>query len=337
MTKVRYKALMPFSVSNKTIVDKGAEVFFVRSGKLIERKIALGEERAIQNDIYNFFFFDDYFFAGRIGNTASVLIKYDSLEETNLDFDLNLPGIQTDTVYYGSTIHKNKPSILTFSFESKTLSNVYPTKYGAVKVYRHNFYLTFFSGELFFFSFENAEDPIWVFNPKVVFKEANEMFLTGYPDIIGEIVVTNVTLDGTNHLVGLKTTTGEVLWQIHCYQFFASLQETIYTFKMGNGIMELLTIEANSGQYTRVNISETVRSANLVLDPRIGFCVVEGYMYLSFFYQKKVAVLNLSTLEIEFVQPVPTDTDWIGSPVVKGDRIYILDERKTYHVFEREY
>jgi hypothetical protein len=70
------------------------------------------------------------------------------------------------------------------------------------------------------------------------------------------------------------------------------------------------------------------------------YTIQDDIMYISVISRKILLVIDFKNCELiwryDFTAPTQPRSHWIDEPKVSGNRIYVLDEENTLHIFERE-
>ena len=151
-----------------------------------------------------------------------------------------------------------------------------------------------------------------------------------------EIILFEI-LTSPNTILGIQTKDGNVLWQktgifLHIYDDF------IYFISNPNHSTFIVKkIEPIKGIEQIFDLSIILEKNNLLLDVmKMEYVVKDNLIYFSFFYKKTLLIVNLKTLKQEWIHKIETNASWINEPRIVGNRLYVLDEANTLHIFEKE-
>ena len=136
-------------------------------------------------------------------------------------------------------------------------------------------------------------------------------------------------------IIALSNKDGRVLWEnpgwlLHIYD------NTIYMiFNPDQNTLIVKKTDAVSGNVINYNLSEILKQ-NQLLGETMQYTVVDDLIYFSFFYKKIVIIINLQTLQLQWLHQIQTNASWINEPRVDYNMLYILDSDNTLYIFEKE-
>ena len=70
--------------------------------------------------------------------------------------------------------------------------------------------------------------------------------------------------------------------------------------------------------------------------PFFKYTINNHLLYLCFTVEKVILIIDLTDLQVKWLHKVETSADWIDEPRVEGNRLYVLDEKNTLHIFEND-
>ena len=144
-----------------------------------------------------------------------------------------------------------------------------------------------------------------------------------------------IELYDAHTIVALSSDDGQLLWEqsgwlLHVYD------NAIYMiYNPDPNILIVKKTDAVSGSVINYDLSEILKQ-NQLLGETMQYTVVDNLIYFSFFYKKIVTIINLETLQLQWLHEIQTDASWIKEPGVEGNRLYVLDSNQTLHIFEKE-
>jgi hypothetical protein len=135
-------------------------------------------------------------------------------------------------------------------------------------------------------------------------------------------------------IIALSSDNGQLLWE-HSGWLFHIFDNAVYMI-FNPDFDTLVLKKIDSGNTQNYDLSEILKE-NQLLDhaTRMQYAIVDNLIYFSFFYKKTVAIINLETLELEWLHQIQTNASWITEPKVESNRLYILDSDNTLHIFEK--
>lgn len=168
----------------------------------------------------------------------------------------------------------------------------------------------------------------------------NTLWKKDFPSDIAKIEVWNekavvIELYDAHTIIALSSDDGQLLWEqsgwlLHVYE------NAIYMIYNPNPNTLIVKItDAISGSVINYDLSEILKQ-NQLLGETMQYTVVDNLIYFSFFYKKIVIIINLQTLELQWLHQIQTNASWINEPRVESSRLYILDSDNTLHIFEKE-
>lgn len=169
--------------------------------------------------------------------------------------------------------------------------------------------------------------------------KGNKLWQKEFDTNITKIEVWNETavlieLFDAHTIIALSSENGQLLWE-HSGWLLHIYDNAVYMI-FNPDFDTLILKKIDSGNTQNYNLSEILKE-NQLLDhaTRMQYTVVDNLIYFSFFYKKTFAIINLETLELEWLHQIQTNASWITEPKVDSNRLYILDSDNTLHIFER--
>ncbi len=156
-----------------------------------------------------------------------------------------------------------------------------------------------------------------------------------------KVVLVATSGNQLNALTALDAETGRVIWERE--DMFLDLKiigDKVYTAIIDHTIVKLVEVDPidciQSVEYdlTQIILTELGKVANF------KYTIQDSLVYLSVISRKILLVIDFRKNELvwryDFAPPIQGRNYWIDEPQVSENRLYVMDEQNTLHIFERE-
>ena len=247
-----------------------------------------------------------------------------------IDLIIHLPGFEYENYFYCLSNYNNDFGYIKLDIKSLDVKRFWPSSFfclnGISIVIKDNF-LAKKEGIINFSNLDTGE---------IIWQKDYQFKITKIEVWNYELVFLDL-LTSPNTILGIQTKDGNVLWQktgifLHIYDDF------IYFISNPNHSTFIVKkIEPIKGIEQIFDLSIILEKNNLLLDVmKMEYVVKDNLIYFSFFYKKTLLIVNLKTLKQEWIHKIETNASWINEPRIVGNRLYVLDETNTLHIFEKE-
>lgn len=144
-----------------------------------------------------------------------------------------------------------------------------------------------------------------------------------------------IELHDAHTIIALSSDDGQLLWEQSGWLLHVHNNAIYMIYNPDSNILIVKKTDALSGSVINYDLSEILKQ-NQLLGETMQYTVEDNLIYFSFFYKKIVTIINLETLQLQWLHQIQTDAGWIKEPRVEGNRLYVLDSDQTLHIFEKE-
>lgn len=151
-----------------------------------------------------------------------------------------------------------------------------------------------------------------------------------------EVLIQKYFKTGLGNLLKINLETGQIIWEIEqSISFYNYDKPNNKLYGLGSNTFEIINVETGE----RVMQKEL----DLHVPPHLTY-YTDGYLYFSGYRGDAVTrifgAVDVNTGEIKFTHTIETPNGEVyrgtyDRPIVVGNRLYVRDQQKTLHIFER--